>query len=85
MGRTRYVWLIGVLGWGLTMGICLPLVVAAVGSWLPVVPSWDQLPFLFTRSLIICPIGGYFFGLFTWAATEAQYEKSTRDDSDPDW
>jgi hypothetical protein len=85
MGRTRYVWLVGVLGWGLAMGFCVPLVVAAVGFWIPVVPGPERLPVLLAWSLILFPIGGYFVGVCTWSATEGQYERATRDDPDALW
>jgi hypothetical protein len=80
MGRTRYVWLIGVLGFGLTLGVCLPVAIAAVGSWLPgkIVPGWERLPVHLVGCLIVCPIGGYFFGVCMWRAVESEYERATQ-------
>ena len=79
-GRTRFVWLIGVLGWGLAMGLCFPVAVAAVGSFLPdnIMPGWERLPVLLAWSLIICPIAGYFVGLCCWQAAESQYARATQ-------
>ncbi|MBN9120397.1 MAG: hypothetical protein J0I06_14775 [Planctomycetes bacterium] len=75
MGRTRFIWLRGVCGWGLTVGIAWAVVMAAV-------QGWDRLPILLALAVVGFPIGGYFFGVFTWRACEKRYEEATRDD---DW
>jgi hypothetical protein len=77
MGRTRFVWLVGVLGWGVSVGIGWSLAMAAVNGW-------DRLPVLLPIALIGFPIGGYFFGTLTWRWSEKQYEQATRDDPDHD-
>ncbi|HVL12023.1 MAG TPA: hypothetical protein VM529_05630 [Gemmata sp.] len=69
MGRTRYVWLVGVLGWGVATGSTWAVTMAAV-------QGWDRLPTLLTLALIGFPIGGYFFGAWTWKVCEAQYQKA---------
>lgn len=85
MGRTRFVWLIGVLGWGLISGLCFPLVIAVVGSAYPVVPGWERYPVNLAMSLLLFPIGGYFFGVCTWWVTEREYQRATRVDEDSPW
>jgi len=63
--RKRYIWKIGVLGWGGTM--------FAVVTWfdwyqagyshVPPLPSFLRLTI---PNLIIWPIAGYFWGAWTW-------------------
>jgi len=85
MGRTQFVWLFGVLGFGLTMGFCLPVASVAVGSYLhvPFMPGWERLPNLIALCLIISLIGGYFCGLCIWWRAESQYDRATRDEWEP--
>jgi hypothetical protein len=80
MGRTHFVWLFGVLGFGLTMGVCLPVAIAAVGSYLPgnIVPGWERLPYSLSVCLILSPLVGYFAGLTMWQVTESQYARATQ-------
>jgi len=75
-GLTRYVWIYGVLTWGLTTGVMWAVVTAAM-------QGWEQLPFLLPVALIGFPIGGFFFGILTWKLAENQYEQATRDNPSP--
>lgn len=74
-GRTRYIWVQGVLGWGLSMGIFWPLAMAFV-------QGWDRLPIMLPLALIGFPIGGYFFGAWTWRVSEAQYQRARPGETD---
>ena len=75
MGRSRYIRLYGVLGWGLSTGIVWALVMAAR-------LGWDNLPILLPVALVAFPIGGYFFGVLTWRMFEAQFERTTSTPAD---
>jgi hypothetical protein len=72
MGRTRYIWLSGVLVWGLTVGVLWAVTMTAMRG------QWERLPIPLTIDVIGYSIGGYFFGLFTWKWSEKQYEEATR-------
>lgn len=72
MGRSRYIWRHGVWGWGLVVGLFWAVAMAAV-------QGWDRLPILIPVSLIAFPIGGYFFGAWTWKMTEAKYQRANRE------
>jgi hypothetical protein len=69
MGRTRYVWLVGVPGWGVAVGSTWAVAMAAM-------QGWDRLPTLLALALVGFPIGGYFFGAWVWKASESQYQKA---------
>lgn len=47
-GRTRFVWLVGVCGWGVTVGLAWAAIMAFR-------QGWDQLPFLLPVALIVFP------------------------------
>jgi hypothetical protein len=68
-GRTRYILLYGVLLWGLFTGILWSIVMSAV-------QGWERLPLYLMLALIGFPIGGYFFGAWTWKRAEQVYQKS---------
>ena len=69
MGRTRYIWLVGVLGWGVATGTMWAVAMAAMRGW-------DRLPVLLAIALVGFPLGGYFFGMWTWKVSESQYQKA---------
>lgn len=71
MGRTRYVWLYGVLRWGLTVGVVWAVVMAAF-------QGWERLPILLALAVVGFPMGGYLFGVVTWRQNEGQYEQAKR-------
>lgn len=69
MGRTRYILLFGVLGWGL-------LTAALFTVWIyfrmgPLNLVKLVLPF------ILFPIGGYFWGAFMWSTMKKRFDRST--------
>ena len=67
-GRTRYIWVNGVLGWGVTMGLVWPIAMAAQ-------QGWQHLTGLLPIALVGFPIGGYFFGVWTWRVYESQFDR----------
>ncbi len=71
LGRSRYIWRHGVLGWGVTVAIAWSLSMA----WMD---GWDQLPILLPLALVLFPIGGYFFGAFMWRVLDAMSGRSNR-------
>lgn len=80
-GRLRFVVLNGVLGWGLTTGVLYSVVMALLMG--------RSLLTLLTYSLVLFPIGGIFFGLWTWHSSEknwrrfSQQSESTAGPGDP--
>jgi hypothetical protein len=70
MGRTRFIWLQGVLAWGVTVGVMWAVAMTAVRG------EWDRLPILLAIALVGFPIGGYFFGALMWKTSEAAYRKA---------
>jgi hypothetical protein len=68
-GRSRYIWLFGVVGWGVFTGLIWALIL----GWQQ---GWDRLPALLAFGLIGFPIGGYFWGDWMWKRLEKQYEKT---------
>lgn len=71
-GRTRYIWLNGVLYWGLSTGVLWAVTMAAV-------QGWDRLPRLLAFAVIGFPIGGIFFGLWTWKLAEDRYQQASQE------
>jgi len=41
--------------------------------------GWDRLPFLLPAALIGFPIGGFFFGRWTWKFFEEEFERASRE------
>jgi hypothetical protein len=74
-GRTRYIWLYGVAGWGLATGVFWAVAMAA---W----QGWDRLPLLLPLALVAFPIGGFFFGRRMWNVFEEQFQQASRDKPD---
>lgn len=77
-GRKRYVWRIGVLGWGSLMFLVMTpyLYFQAYGStW----PSFTNLPIaLIAFSALAWLIAGYCFGSTMWSTMERSYEMHRR-------
>ena len=66
LGRNRYVVRNGIIGWGIPVGIFMTL----LNIW--------QHGFSVASIVIagiIWPIGGYVFGLITWAISERRYQR----------
>jgi hypothetical protein len=76
MGRTRYIWLYGVIGWGLATGVLWAILMAFLNGR-------DRLPMYFVLGVIIFPIGGYFFGSWTWAKLEEKFRQAEQDSIPP--
>ena len=68
-GRTRFVVLHGVVGWGLTTALLFSVV-------MPLINENDTFPELLPTALITFPIGGIAFGWFLWGVLERAYAKS---------
>lgn len=69
MGRSRYVWLFGVAGWGTTTGLLWAFFMA----WMK---EWSQLPMFLALAAITFFIGGYLFGRMTWTWSEATFQRA---------
>lgn len=70
MGRTRFIWLVGVLGWGLTM-----TVVMGIYEFFDH-PNHPALWGLTVFGAVVFLIGGYFFGMSMWYFLEKDYQRS---------
>jgi hypothetical protein len=75
-GRTRFVWPIGVLAWGLSVGILWALMMAAI-------QGWDRLWLFLPIAPVGFPICGYWFGSTVWRKCESLYEQRHADVSPP--
>jgi hypothetical protein len=68
-GRNRYIFVFGVLFWGLSTAILWTVFMVAI-------EGWSGLPFYLPFALIGFPAAGYFWGAFTWWLAEAVYRKN---------
>lgn len=68
-GRKTFIWLYGILGWGVTMAISFSFVKPWVGNE-PL--SAVQILLSFT----LFPLGGIILGLLVWKQKEKRYEKA---------
>ena len=59
LGRTRFVLLYGVLGWGVPTAILFALVQGYLDGW-------DGLLLKLMMALVLFPLGGIAWGLFMW-------------------
>lgn len=59
LGRTRFILVRGVLGWGATTAVVWSLL---MGLFMEGWSLWGTLP----TALVLFPIGGYFWGAFMW-------------------
>jgi hypothetical protein len=73
MGRTRFIWLYGVLAWGVSVGVMWALGMTAANG------DWERLPVTLGIALVGFPIGGYFFGALMWKMSEAAYRKAVEE------
>jgi hypothetical protein len=67
-GRNRFIWVTGVLCWGVLTGLVWSVVMAMF-------QGWDRLGVLIPIALIAFPIGGYWFGSNVWRKTEERYDE----------
>ena len=72
-GRKYYIWRVGVLSWGLGMGLAF------------VIPSLIRHDSDFLKKLcigfIIWPICGYFFGSFMWKYMDKKYQQAKTEEA----
>lgn len=70
-GRRHFIWIRGVLVWG--------IIVAVFWSfWMSLMlgkPFRDNL----ALALIVFPIAGYFWGIWTWRLCERQFHEATKE------
>ena len=69
LGRKRFVWLYGVLGWGVPTAVLFSLLRAYA-------EGWEQLPVILAISLAIFPLGGVVFGRVMWWWLERMNRRS---------
>jgi hypothetical protein len=69
LGQSKYIWLYGVVYWGLLTGILWSVIMAML-------QGWDRWPMLLITGLIVFPIGGRFFGSTMWNKMEAKYNEA---------
>ena len=65
-GKTRYILMTGVLGWGAAMFVVMTFFVSH-----PDELAWWRI----ALSAIVCLAGGALFGFLTWALSERRYQK----------
>lgn len=68
LGRSKYIWLCGVIYWGLTTGFLWSMFMAAL-------QGWHRWPLLLVIAMVGFPIGGYFFGTTMWKKMETKYQQ----------
>ena len=75
MGRDRFVWRQGVGGWGLVIFVASQIVLPLERGHLP--HSFGELlPHLLIGGLVWA-VGGYWYGVWVWAATERRFLSNT--------
>jgi len=75
MGRQRFIWVRGVLGWGFLTGILWSLVMSAN-------QGFTSFPIFLAKGIILFPTGGYFWSVWVWKSSEQQYlSKNLKDAS----
>jgi hypothetical protein len=60
------------IGWGITTGVLWSL-------WMSF-RQWDRLPLNLVLAMILFPIGGYFFGKWTWNKSESGFQQANQND-----
>jgi hypothetical protein len=68
LGRSRFVWLYGVLGWGVPTAILFSLIQA-------IQLGWDEFFFQLIPALVLFPLGGILWGRLMWKFMESRYGK----------
>jgi len=68
-GRTCFIWIYGVVLYGLAAAVSWSITMSAL-------QGWDQIFIYLPIALVVFPIGGYFFGVWVWKKSEAEYEKT---------
>ena len=70
LGRNRFVWRYGILGWGLPTAILFSLMRGYS-------EGWDQLPVILAISLVLFPLGGILVGRVMWRRLERMSARFT--------
>jgi hypothetical protein len=70
-GRSRFVWLYCVVGWGLTTGAVWAVLMAFE-------KGWPELPMFLILGLIGFPIGGFFLGRWMWKRNERDFNNASQ-------
>jgi hypothetical protein len=70
MGRSRFVLLYGILGWGIPTAILFTLLQSYQNGW-------DGFLFELIPALVIFPIGGYVWGRVMWKFLERRHGKTS--------
>lgn len=76
-GRTRFIWLNGVVGWGIPLAVTGPALTVLwrdAGFVIERFP-WGSFLRLLPSSLIVASLGGYFYGVLMWEIAERMYRK----------
>lgn len=76
-GKDNFVWMNGVLGWGLATGLLYGVVMHLVKYEGKLGSLWTMnfVTFL-SSSLLIFAMGGYFWGRVVWNQTEKTFKKA---------
>jgi hypothetical protein len=69
MGRSRFVWRYGVLGWGLSTAILFSL-------WNGFSDGWDGFLFKLIPALVLFPLAGIVWGRFMWWFLERTHDRT---------
>ena len=72
-GRRYFLWVHGVLGWGVPVAVCWSIAMA----W---GKGWERFLQLIMLAMIGFPIGGYFWGALVWRNMEKKYQASVSGD-----
>ena len=75
--KRRFVWRYGVVGWGLSTAL---IWTAAMCLWRALDDglTWRRGLLQLGAALVLFPIGGYFWGLWTWGAVQRARESVRR-------
>lgn len=71
-GKSRFIWVYGVLGWGVSTAILFSVLTEMTKGWFSVENHHSFLIRL-PISLVLFSVGGYFWGLWTWRISEKKY------------
>jgi hypothetical protein len=77
LGRTKFIWIYGVVLWGITTGVLWTMFMVAFFLWLGGADvSLSKHPlFLMTLNVIGFMYGGYFWGKMVWDVLEKAYQE----------
>ena len=75
LGRKKFVWLYGVLGWGVPTAVLFSLLRAYA-------EGWETLPVMLAISLAVFPLGGIVFGRVMWRVVGRSEERGASGSSE---